>query len=123
MSWLDASVLVLGAAGSLWAVRIDTALGIAILFTVGHFFLFCNVVRMSRPRELTWAALFVFLAISTMRGNTPTWNQTFLVSLIATCVLVFFQMRSPSYHGVFWRRINPALPIWWQQHGGESPRA
>ena len=120
ISLLDGSVLVLGAVGSYWAFRIDPALAIAISFTVGHFFLFCNVVRMSRPRELAWAAIFLLLAISTMRSNTPTWNQSFVLSLIATCVLVIFQARSPSYHGVFWNRINPNLPVWWQQHGGAA---
>jgi hypothetical protein len=32
-------------------------------------------------------------------------------------VLVIFEMRKPSYHGVFWRRVNPNLRQWWEARG------
>ncbi len=89
-------------------------LGVAMGFVVAHFFLFCNVLRMSRSLELTWAGLFVVLAGFTILTGSPAWVVTFAVSFVATVVLAIVEMRKPSYHGVFWQRINPELPQWWQ---------
>lgn len=88
--------------------------GMAILFVVGHFFLFCNVVRMGRPSELVWAGPFLVLAAATMLVGVPTWPVTFAMSLAATVVLVALEVRKPSYHGVFWQRLNPGLPECWE---------
>lgn len=88
--------------------------GIAILFVVGHFFLFCNVVRMSRPSELIWAGLFIAMMTSTMLAGAPSWPMTLALSFATTIVLVALEVRKPSYHGVFWRRLNPRLPEWWE---------
>jgi hypothetical protein len=116
-------VLVLGAAGTWWVARFDTPLGIAIGFTVGHFFLFCNVLRMARPLELTWSIAYVLLAGATISTGLPGWAWTFGLSLAVTCVLAGVQMRKPGYHGAFWRRINPGLQQWWEQNAaGENER-
>ena len=115
ISVIAGAVLLIGAVGSFLAASVEASLGIAVAFTVGHFFLFCNVIRMARPFELIWAAIFVSLAASTLLLQAPGWNQTFVLSLIATCILVAVQMRRPSYHGAFWKRINPGLQDWWQQ--------
>jgi O-antigen ligase len=89
-------------------------LGIAMGFVVAHFFLFCNVLRMSRALELMWAGLFIVLAGFTILTGSPTWVVTLAVSFVATVILAIVEMRKPSYHGVFWKRINPGLPNWWQ---------
>jgi hypothetical protein len=115
ISALGCAVLLIGAVGSILAAGVEGSLGIAVAFTVGHFFLFCNVIRMARPYELIWAAIFVALAASTLLLQSPVWNPTFVLSSIATCILVTVQMRHPSYHGIFWNRINPGLREWWQQ--------
>ena len=109
----DVAVLVIGAAGTIWVAQLDAWLGVAIAFTVGHFFLFCNVLRMSRPYELAWAALFVLLAASTMLNELPGWGATMALMLGVTAVVAALQMRRPSYHGVLWQRINPGLREWW----------
>jgi len=88
-------------------------------FVLGHFFLFCNVVRMSRALELTWAAVFAALAAATLALDAPGWPVTLSVSLIATAALVGLEMRKPSYHGAGWKRINPGLPAWWKEHGSQ----
>src|SRR4051812_47661861 len=49
LSALDVIVLVVGGVASAYAMTIDRWFGIAIAFVVLHFFLFCNVLRMSRP--------------------------------------------------------------------------
>jgi hypothetical protein len=113
ISEIDVGVLLLGTIGSYILARIDESLGVLMVFTVAHFFLFCNVVRMDRPLELIWAALFVLLASSTMLIDVPTWSHTFTVVLTVTAIFVAVQVLMPSYHGAFWRQINPNLPQWW----------
>ncbi len=93
-------------------------MGLVIGFAVGHFFLFCNVFRVARPLELSWAVLFVALAGSTISLEKPGWQVTIATSLVATLLVIVVQMRMPSYHGVAWQRINPELPQWWQRQGG-----
>ena len=87
--------------------------GIAILCVLGHFFLFCNVIRMARLSELVWAALFVALSAATMIMGFPSWHGTLLLSLAAAVALIALEIRKPSYHGIFWQRINPKLRQWW----------
>jgi uncharacterized RDD family membrane protein YckC len=65
---------------------------------------------MSRPLELVWAALFVLLAASTILAGSPPWTHTLSAMLAVTAVLAVVQVLRPSYHGVFWRRLNPNLP-------------
>jgi hypothetical protein len=88
--------------------------GFVVAFVLAHFFLFCNVVRMARPLELTWAAVFVVLAGATVAFGTPGWLATAAVSLVVTVVVAVVEMRKPSYHGVGWRWVNPGLPTWWE---------
>jgi hypothetical protein len=114
----DMLVLLVGSVAAIVAVGIDLQLGLILVFVVGHFFLFCNVIRMARRLELIWAAVFLSLAGSSIVLNAPAWWITFSASLACTAVLVLVQMRQPSYHGVLWQRINPNLRRWWQLHGG-----
>lgn len=115
LSVADGLVLLLATTAS-WALRsFDVALSIAVAFTVAHFFLFCNVLRMARSLELVWAAVFVVLSSSTLLIGIPTWPQTWVISGVCTVVLTLIQVRHPSYHGVFWQRLNPALPSWWAE--------
>jgi hypothetical protein len=116
ISEIDVGILILGILGSYIMARIEEPLGILVVFTVAHFFLFCNVVRMDRPLELIWAALFVLLAASTMIIGVPAWSNTFTIMLTVTAFLVFMQVRRPSYHGVFWRQLNPGLEQWWESN-------
>jgi hypothetical protein len=90
-------------------------------FVLGHFFLFCNVIRMSRSLELAWAVVFATLAAATLALDAPGWPVTVSVSLIATLALVGLEMRKPSYHGVGWKWINPGLPAWWKAWHRETP--
>ena len=47
LSMSDVIVLVVGAVACAYAMTVDRWFGIAIAFVVLHFFLFCNMVRMS----------------------------------------------------------------------------
>jgi len=119
LSVSDVIVLLIGTIGSILLYGMENPLGLVVLFTLAHFFLFCNVLRMCRRFELIWAALFLLLSVSTMLFRIPNWLGTVLVMLGITAVLTVLQMRQPSYHGIFWRQINPELPQWWakQQAG------
>jgi hypothetical protein len=120
ISKIDVAVLLLGALGATSVARFDESLGFALAFTVAHFFLFCNVLRMARSLELSWAALFVLLAASTLLHGMPSWGHTFAVMLCVTLIFAALQLHKPSYHGIFWKRINPNLPQWWTQQTQSS---
>lgn len=113
LSEIDIGVLLLGILTSVLIARFDESLAVALLFTLGHFFMFCNVLRMGRPLELVWAVLFVLLAGSTILNGFPSWSYTLYAMLAVTAILALVQVLQPSYHGVFWRQLNPNLPQWW----------
>ena len=121
LSELDVGFLILGVCGAVWLARLDERFGMAVLFVLAHFFLFCNILRMSRPLELVWAALFVVLAANTFHFDRPPWNYTMAAMLVVTLTMAFVQMLQPSYHGVFWRKINPNLEQWWAARAGRQP--
>lgn len=115
LSGLDIGVLLATGAGCGWiAVESSPLVAGGIAFVVGHFFLFCNVFRFRRAPELIWAAVFTGLAAATILLQTPGWMATFAISALLTVVLVAIEMRHPSYHGLFWRQVNPRLPDYWQ---------
>jgi hypothetical protein len=114
LSIVDALVIAAATIGAVALGSIDWTWGFVIGFVVCHFFLFCNVVRMSRPLELTWGAVFVALSAATITTGAPGWVATTAISIAVTTALVIVQVRSPSYHGIGWQRINPELPEWWQ---------
>ncbi|MCI5123740.1 MAG: hypothetical protein D3925_04515 [Candidatus Electrothrix sp. AR5] len=119
LSVSDVIILLIGTIGSILLHSMENPLGLVVLFTLAHFFLFCNVLRMCRRFELIWAALFLFLSVNTILFSLPDWLGTVLIMLGITAVLTVLQVRQPSYHGIFWRQINPKLPQWWakQQTG------
>lgn len=105
----DLLVLVVAMVGSSWLGAQFAWAGQAVAFVVGHFFLFCNVFRISRGAELLWASVFVLLAGATLLTDGPGWGLTFVASALLAVVLVWREMRLPSYYGVAWRRMNPGL--------------
>lgn len=119
ISKIDVAVLVFGAISTAVLWPMIWWVGFIIAFTVAHFFLFCNVFRISRPLELTWAAIFVVLTLGTVSFGVPSWGVTIGASLVMTATMIAIEMRKPSYHGILWQRVNPNLPQWWaeQQHG------
>ena len=114
ISTLDVAVLLLGASFAASIGVVQPWIGVAIVFAVTHFFVFCNIVRLARPLELTWAATFVTLATITVVLDAWSWPVTLGLSLVLSTALVTMELRKPSYHGAFWRQINPGLPQWWE---------
>lgn len=114
VSRLDVVVLILGGSFAAIIGAIQPWFGVAIAFAIGHFFMFCNVIRMARPLELTWAAKFVILAAVTVVLEAWTWPVTLGLSLIVSTALMMVELHKPSYHGALWRQINPGLLQWWE---------
>lgn len=101
-------------AGSIGAFFCEHDAAIIIGMAVGHFFLFCNVFRVRTKLELIWTAIFSCLTASTLIFRQPIWPVTIGVSLTCATALIGMEMKSPSYHGIGWRKLNPKLPEWWE---------
>jgi hypothetical protein len=114
---IDTLVLAVGAAGAALLAQVEWWMGLIVGFAVGHFFMFCNVFRVAKPLELTWSAIFVFLAGGTIVTGQPGWAVTLGATLVATLVVIVVQVRKPSYHGIAWQRLNPKLLEWWETQG------
>ena len=117
---IDVLVLVAGTTGTVLLAQVEWWMGLIVGFAVGHFFMFCNVFRVVKLLELTWSAIFVALAGSTIATGQPGWAVTLGATLAATLVVIMMQVRKPSYHGIAWQRLNPKLPEWWEKQDVES---
>jgi hypothetical protein len=116
LSVSDSLVLASGLVLAGFGYKYSAIASFVILFVIGHFFLFCNLLRMSRIPELIWATSFIVLATASMRWEQPPWTVTALLCQALTLILAVIESRKPSYHGIFWQRLNPGLPEWFQQH-------
>lgn len=114
ISVLDGLVVLASILGAIALSMFSWWWGFVVGFVVVHFFLFCNLIRMSRALELLWAGVFVALSAATILGEFPGWVVTALVSLVVTTIVVIVELRKPSYHGIGWKTINPGLPHWWE---------
>jgi len=80
-----------------------------LVISASHFFLFCNVFRIIRRRELIWAGLFIFNVGVWAWFDHLAWPPVVLCQLPITLGLVIADVRGPGYHGVFADRLNPRL--------------
>lgn len=105
--------MMLGAAGFAWWVH-DRGpwLVHVVAFVVATYFLFCNVFRVSRIPELIWATVFVVLAGIRLRTGNLEWWMIYSISGAVALLVIVAEMRKPSYHGLGWSRVNPALREW-----------
>ncbi len=103
----QAIAVIMAAVLVLW--RMGNPLWWILVISAGHFFLFCNVFRIVRRRELIWAGLFVVnvgIWIWTDRLTSPC---VLLCQLPITAGLFIADMREPRYHGVLANRLNRQL--------------
>jgi hypothetical protein len=113
LSVRDGVVLLVGCAVSLWLPEGFKPFRWVVLVAVGHFFLFCNVFRISRALELIWAAIFILATIGAEAFSFFGWPVISIAIGVTTVGVVACEMRKPSYHGICWKRINPRLREWW----------
>lgn len=114
LSRFDIAILSLGSTAAVVLAFVNLWVGSVVLFVVLHFFLFCNVVRMSRVLELVWAAVFIAGSAWAIYSGSHRYIP-FVVSAVLTPCLAIIEMRKPSYHGVGWRTVNPKLQEWWDR--------
>ncbi len=116
ISIYDAMIL---CAGTVGGILIGTNIwwaGFSVAFVLLHFFLFCNVFRISRSPELIWAGAFILLAGSTILTGLPGWIVAILCSLALSSYFIWRETKKHSYHGIFWEQWNPDLRSWWNEH-------
>ena len=115
LSLTDIIILIIGGIVAAYFAVIEAIISLIITFVVGHFFLFCNVFRISRPPELLWAAIFSCLSVMTLTTGFPGWAVTFSSSIVLTVIIIIRGAILPSYHGILWRKINPELKQRWER--------
>lgn len=76
-------------------------------FVLVHFLLFCNVFRVRRSFELSWAVALIVSFGAWMLVGEFGWARVILSQTPLTLLLVALEARSRRYHGVGWSRINP----------------
>jgi len=105
----DMLILVLGFGLTWWVHSIDFPLWWGVPMALGHFFLFCNVFLVWIKLELLWAAVLVAnVGVHVAVGDLGWWPACGW-QLPVTIFVILLQWRSPWYHGIFARRINPCL--------------
>jgi hypothetical protein len=105
----DAAVLGVLAVAAIVLRQIDNPLWWILIVVVGHFFLFCNIVRIRRSFELLWGGLFIANIAACLWFGKLGSTGVLCVQLPITAGLVFTEFRSARYHGVLARRTNPRL--------------
>jgi hypothetical protein len=103
----QAIAVIMAAVLGLW--RMGNPLWWILVISAGHFFLFCNVFRIVRRRELIWAGLFVVNVGIWIWTDRLTWPCVLLCQLPITTGFVIADMREPGYHGVLANRLNRQL--------------
>ena len=105
----DALVLLVLAAASAALYRNESALWWLVVLVGGHFFLFCNVFRVARKRELAWAALLLVNVGLWIFLDHMGWLPVMACQVPVSIAVVVSEIRCPHYHGIFADRLNPRL--------------
>jgi hypothetical protein len=108
-SLTDAFALVLFGAAAVGLQRLGSSLWWLVLVVAIHFFLFCNVFRLVRRRELLWAGLFVLNVGFWLLLDHLDWFNVLAVQLPASVGVIAWELKAPRYHGIFADRLNPRL--------------
>lgn len=109
MSAFDGVILTLGVTFTVWLRSELLPLWWIVPMALGHFFLFCNVFLVWRRLELIWAAVMVILIIGHLAFGHTDWLSPVMMQTPVTLSILWLQLRSPWYHGIFAKQINPRL--------------
>lgn len=119
LSLIDCIVILLAIVGIIHFYEVDKVFSYIIGIIVSHYFLFCNITRMSRVPELIWASSFIILCTLSLQLNIIPIFISFIFAMLITVVLVVLETRKPYYHGVFWQKLNPSLPSWFKENNSK----
>lgn len=90
----------------LWPVAGSPALVLPL--ALGHFFLFCNVFRVGRRTEMTWAALLVINTVAWHLADALSLSRIFLTQTPATAIAVLWAVSRKDYHGLGYTLLRRA---------------
>ena len=110
----DIGIIVTALTAAVFLYAKSPLLSFIILFVVTHFFVFCNLIRMSRLLELIWAGAFLILLTAAIQFQLLSLKTAFSISLLLTCMLVYQELKKPGYHGILWQKANPKLKQWFE---------
>lgn len=85
------------------------AMAAVIPMAVGHFFLFCNVFRIIRWKELLWTGVFLVNVSGWTISTDDTffmWVGILVIQMPLTVLLITTELFTRRYHGVWARRLN-----------------
>jgi len=105
----DAIVLALLACSTVVVYQINESFAWLVGIASMHFFLFCNVFRVRRRREIIWAVLFVLNAGFWFLLGRINWFAVLACQIPVTAGVIAWEIKTPRYHGIFANRLNPRL--------------
>ena len=89
--------------------RLPSSLWWLVAILAVHFFLFCNVFRVIRRRELIWAALFILNVGFWLLLGRLDWFSVLACQLPVTVGVIAWEVKATRYHGIFADRLNTQL--------------
>jgi len=107
-SVVDGCAIALCVVGVLWLGELLRSFVGILPCALGHFFLFCNVFRVRRSFELVWTAVLL-LNFAIWLGVGFSWLGLLGTQTPFTLLAIAAELRSPRYHGIGARRLNPDL--------------
>jgi hypothetical protein len=105
----DAIVLALFGLAIAVLRRFDSSFSWIVAIVAAHFFLFCNIVRLARLRELIWAAFFVINVGCSFFLGRLDWFTVLACQLPLSIGVIAWELKASRYHGVFADRLNSHL--------------
>lgn len=99
----DAAIIIVFA-GATWAAYYAVGnFALVIPVALGHFFLFCNIFRISRRLEYVWSALLIVNVMLWVSFSEFDWSKILAAQSPVTIVVISMEVKSTRYHGVFSR--------------------
>lgn len=109
LSAVDVIVLALTGPATWWALPEIGSMSGVIPLVVGHFFLFCNVFRIHRTKELIWGIICLLNVGAWAVMDEMWWPGILMIQMPITIILIWTETRLLRYHGVWANHINPRL--------------
>jgi hypothetical protein len=92
----------------LYPKELNSFFNFLIPYVVANFLLFCNIFRVRTKYELCWissAAINMLICLCYFNN----FNMFFLVQSCFTLVAIVFEIKSPTYHGIFAKKTEENL--------------
>jgi len=106
---MDAAAIAVFAAVAAGLHWLGSGLWWVVAIVAGHFFLFCNVFRVIRRRELIWAALLILNVGFWLFLGRLDWFTVLACQLPVSAGVIAWEVKATRYHGIFADRLNNHL--------------